>query len=78
MLSSEKSFTFNSENAALCAYNAVLPEINRLSGWRSKAQMHTNKNVVSLKVLSEDGPALKASVNSYSRLLGLCEKVSLL
>ncbi len=76
MLRREEKLVFPSEGAALFAVKSVSPESGRAFEKRSKVRMHTNKNIVSLEVLSSDSHALKASVHSYLRLLGLCRAIA--
>ena len=61
---------------ARAAAKAVSPELRNSYEKRSKTSINANKNVVSLKVIASDESALKASMSSYSRLLGLCLKLS--
>ena len=58
------------------AARAVSPELENSYEKRSRTSINTNKNVVSLKVIASDESALKASMHSYMRLLGLCLKLS--
>lgn len=78
MLSAEKQFIFYSEKAALCAAKAVRMEFGRAHEKRAFPSIDTNKNVVLLRIVARDEAALKASLGSYSRLLGLCADFSLI
>ena len=78
MLSAEKQFIFDSEKAASCAAKAVRMEFGRAHEKRAFPSIDTNKNVVLLRIVARDEVALKASLGSYSRLLGLCADFSLI
>ncbi|MCR4369322.1 MAG: KEOPS complex subunit Pcc1 [archaeon] len=72
----EKRFEFPDEQSAIFARRAVLAETGKGFEKRSKTGITTNKNVVLLKITASDDSALKASLNSYSRLLGLCKRLA--
>ncbi len=78
MPSLETFFQFQTEAEAQAAAKAVSPELTNTFEKRSRAGMHTNKNVVSLKIVAQDETALRASQGFYSRLFGLCREISLL
>ena len=78
MESEEKRFVFPSGESAASAVKAVFPELGKKFERRSKTAINSNKNVVSLKIVAEDKSALKSSLGSYSRLIGLCKSVSVL
>lgn len=67
---------FVDEKKAQAAFLAVSAETGQKHEKRSKTLMNINKNVVLLKIIALDAPALKASVNSYLKLLLLSEKLS--
>ena len=75
MLSFENKFDFLSEKAAKAAAAAVSVELSNTFEKRSKAQIHTNKNVVLLKIVAQDESALNASKGFYSRLFVLCQRL---
>ena len=76
MPSAERAFGFGSVEAANAASRAVSVEFKNSFERRSKSSIQTNKNVVLLKVVSEDEAALNASLAHYSRLFGLCMGIS--
>ena len=76
VFSAQKQFEFPSEKAASLAVRALSPELENASGWRAKASINTNKNLVLLKVVAKDKQAMDASVDSFSRLLGMCREIS--
>ena len=75
MPSLETIFQFDSEKQAAAACAAVSVELSNTFEKRSRAQMHTNKNVVLLRIVAQDENALKASQGFYSRLLDLCNSI---
>ncbi|PIN85407.1 MAG: hypothetical protein COV47_02280 [Candidatus Diapherotrites archaeon CG11_big_fil_rev_8_21_14_0_20_37_9] len=75
MLSKEVQIVFPSELLAKIASKAVSPELSNTFEKRSKTAINTNKNVVSLKVIASDETALKASFNSYRKLLEFSKRL---
>lgn len=71
----ELEFSFPSERHALAAFQAISPELENPFEKRSKVVMQTNKNVVLLKINADDEQAMKASLYTYKRFFGLCEKL---
>jgi tRNA threonylcarbamoyladenosine modification (KEOPS) complex Pcc1 subunit len=55
--------------------NAITPEMGSVHERRSTAAMNTNKNILSLEIKAQDLTALKASFNSYMKLMILCNKL---
>ncbi|HLC92494.1 MAG TPA: KEOPS complex subunit Pcc1 [archaeon] len=78
MPSLEKEFIFTSPFFALAVQKAVSVELDNTFERRAKSSIHTNKNVVLLKVVAEDESALAASLGFYSRLFGLCSDICVL
>ncbi|MBU2260193.1 hypothetical protein KKC44_06365 [Patescibacteria group bacterium] len=60
---------FPSAGSARIVRNAILPEMHGKHEKRSTANMNINKNVLSLMVNAQDLTAMKASVNSYLKLV---------
>lgn len=72
----EKDFVFPSEKGAACAAKkAIWPELGKVFERHAQTSIHTNKNIVSLKIIAENEAGLKASARSFGRLLGLCIEI---
>ncbi len=65
----ELSLFFEGEDSAEIARKAVLPELGAKHEHRSNTQITSNKNVLQLKIRAEDRTALKASFNTYTKLV---------
>lgn len=76
--SAEKEFDFPNSRFAKAALGALRPELGRDFEKRSKVSIETNKNIVLLKIVADDGWALNASLHSHTRLLELCNGISML
>lgn len=76
MFKAEREFEFSGEATAVAALRSLEPELGKAFEKRSKTSIKNNKNIVSLKITAEDEQALKASLYSYSRLIGLCQSLS--
>ena len=72
----EKQIVFPDDESADAAVKAVSVELTNKFEKRSKTTIKTNKNVVLLKIVAQDDSALRASLNTYERLLGLCKEIS--
>jgi len=72
----EKQIVFPNDESANAAVKAVSVELINKYEKRSKTTIKTNKNVVLLKIVAQDDSALRASLNTYERLLGLCKEIS--
>ena len=68
-------FNFSSDKTANLAQKALEPELKNRFNERSQASIHTNKNLVFLKVVSKDERSLEAAFNSFSRLIEMCSKI---
>ena len=77
MHSMEHQIVFPSAKTAELALKAVSRELANVFEKRSKTSIKTNKNLVLLKIVSRDEPALRASAFAYTRLLGLCRDLSI-
>ena len=67
---------FSDEKTALAATRSVAVELGERHERRSVAQINTNKNIVLLKISALDKGALKASMNSYLKLLVFSQSLS--
>ncbi len=66
--------SFDSGKLAENAKNAVLPDLR--SHKRSETEIKVNKDVLALNIGAVDAVALRASVNSTLKLIGLVQKIS--
>ena len=66
---------FENEKKAKIALCAVQVELGQKHEKRSITFMNINKNIVLLKIMAQDSSALKASLNSYLKLLNLSENL---
>ena len=57
--------------SAKIALNSLLPELRFWQRKRSQSKINVKKNVFSIKITAEDTTALKASLNSLIKLIGL-------
>jgi KEOPS complex subunit Pcc1 len=62
---------FSSENQLKVILDALKPETKTSSTNRSKVQMTTENQTLVLEFNASDTSALRASVNSYLRLIGV-------
>ena len=58
---------FQSEKQLSALVNALIPEVNRQIGVRSKVTLTKEKQVLVLNVEAEDTVALRAALNAYLR-----------
>ena len=68
-------FFFESNEEALNAAKCIEPELNSQHNRRSETKIKVNKGVLSLNIKALDAVALRASVNSTLKLIGLIQKV---
>ena len=62
------------ENAAFAA-ESIKPELDSRHNKRSETKIKLNKGVLSLNIKALDAVALRASLNSSLKLIGLVQKV---
>ncbi|GEM_PF-6975440 len=74
--SGEKEFEFPSNAAALAAKKALSAELGKGFEKRAASTINTNKNLVLLRVVAEDGRALGASLGSFSRMIVMCREIA--
>jgi len=72
----ELSLSFGDRNSAEIARNAILPELGAKHEHRSSTAITTNKNILRLKIRAEDRAALKASFNTYAKLIFLSRELT--
>ncbi|MDB2241206.1 MULTISPECIES: KEOPS complex subunit Pcc1 [Halorubrum] len=69
------SFTYPSERRARVVADALGPEIGEIDDARSTATVDREGDAVRIRVLADDLVALRAGVNSWSRLIAVAERV---
>ncbi len=70
------SFEYPGEPRARVVVAALAPEVGDLDETRSTAAITRDGDVVSVRVLADDLVALRAAVNSWSRLVTAAERTS--
>ncbi|MDB2244905.1 KEOPS complex subunit Pcc1 [Halorubrum ezzemoulense] len=69
------SFTYPSERRARVVADALGPEVGEIDDARSTATVDREGDAVRIRVLADDLVALRAGVNSWSRLIAVAERV---
>ncbi|MDB2223780.1 KEOPS complex subunit Pcc1 [Halorubrum ezzemoulense] len=69
------SFTYPSERRARVVADTLGPEIGEIDDARSTATVDREGDAVRIRVLADDLVALRAGVNSWSRLIAVAERV---
>ncbi|MEZ3164866.1 KEOPS complex subunit Pcc1 [Halorubrum sp. RMP-47] len=69
------SFTYPSERRARVVADALGPEIGEIDDARSGATVDRDGDAVRVRVRADDLVALRAGVNSWSRLVAVAERV---
>ncbi|OSO90555.1 KEOPS complex Pcc1-like subunit [Halorubrum ezzemoulense DSM 17463] len=69
------SFTDPAERRARVVADALGPEIGEIDDARSTATVDREGDAVRVRVLADDLVALRAGVNSWSRLIAVAERV---
>ncbi|SFR37502.1 MULTISPECIES: KEOPS complex subunit Pcc1 [Halorubrum] len=69
------SFTYPSERRARVVADALAPEVGDIDDARSTATVDREDDAVRVRVLADDLVALRAGVNSWSRLVAVAEGV---
>ena len=69
------SFTYSSERRARIVADALGPEVGEIDDARSTATVDREGDAVRVRVLADDLVALRAGVNSWSRLVAVAERV---
>ncbi len=67
---------FKGKDEALTALNSLLPDLNSSHNRRSETKIKVNKAVLSLNITALDAVALRASLNSCLKLIGLVQKIA--
>lgn len=55
---------------------SLTPEINHPTGTKSQVRVRVEKAKLELTFLARDATALRATMNSYLRMIGACVKVT--
>lgn len=69
------SFTYPTERRARVVADALGPEVGEIDDARSTASVDREGDAVRVRVLADDLVALRAGVNSWSRLVAVAERV---
>jgi KEOPS complex subunit Pcc1 len=69
------SFTYRSERRARVVADALAPEVGEIDDARSAATVARNRDTVRVRVEADDLVALRAGINSWSRLVEVAEQV---
>ena len=69
------AFSYPSERHARVVADALGPEVGEIDDARSAATVDRDGDAVRVRVLADDLVALRAGVNSWSRLVAVAERV---
>ncbi|MDZ5811032.1 KEOPS complex subunit Pcc1 [Halorubrum sp. AD140] len=69
------SFRYHSERRARVVADALAPEVGEIDDARSAADVVREGDAVRVSVVADDLVALRAGVNSWSRLVRVAERV---
>ncbi|WP_424014446.1 KEOPS complex subunit Pcc1 [Halorubrum xinjiangense] len=69
------SFSYPTERRARVVADALGPEVGEIDDARSSATVDREGDAVRVRVLADDLVALRAGVNSWSRLVSVAERV---
>jgi KEOPS complex subunit Pcc1 len=69
------SFSYPTERRARVVADALGPEVGEIDDARSSATVDREGDAVRVRVLADDLVALRAGVNSWSRLVAVAERV---
>ena len=69
------SFSYPTERRARIVADALGPEVGEIDDARSSATVDREGESVRVRVLADDLVALRAGVNSWSRLVAVAERV---
>ena len=69
------SFSYPTERRARIVADALGPEVGEIDDARSTATVDREGDAVRVRVLADDLVALRAGVNSWSRLVAVAERV---
>ncbi len=70
------SFQYSAERRARLVADALAPEVGEIDDARSAATVSHNGITVRVRVVADDLVALRAGINSWSRLVEVAERVS--
>ena len=69
------SFTYLSERRARLVGDALAPEVGEIDDARSGATVERDGDAVRVRVVADDLVALRAGINSWSRLVAVAERI---
>ncbi|MGD0422716.1 MAG: KEOPS complex subunit Pcc1 [Candidatus Bathyarchaeia archaeon] len=70
------SIQLNSRRLADSIAKSLSPEIDHPTGSKSRVRVHVEQRRLELTFLARDATALRATMNSYLRMIGACLKVT--
>ena len=70
------SFQYPGERRARLVGDALAPEIGEIDDDRSAATVSRDGDTIRVRVVADDLVALRAGINSWSRLIEVAERVS--
>lgn len=66
---------FPGQKTAKHIHDSLLVELGKGHERRSKTSVMVNNNILSLEIHSADKTAMKASINSYLKLIAMCDSL---
>jgi len=69
------SFQYPSERRARLVDDALAPEVGEIDDARSAATVSRDGDAVRVRVVADDLVALRAGINSWSRLIEVAERI---
>ena len=67
---------FPEQRTAKHIKDSLLAELGHAHERRSKTSVRVNNNILSLEIHSADKTAMKASINSYLKLIAMCNSLT--
>jgi tRNA threonylcarbamoyladenosine modification (KEOPS) complex Pcc1 subunit len=74
--SAKLSIPLNSRRLAAAIAKSLNPELDHPAGSKSRVRVRVDQRNLELTFLARDATALRATMNSYLRMIGACLKVT--
>jgi len=74
--SAKLSIPLNSRRLATAIAKSLSPELDHPAGSKSRVRVRVDQRNLELTFLARDATALRATINSYLRMIGACLKVT--
>ena len=74
--SAKLSISLNSRRLATAIAKSLGPELDHPAGSKSRVRVRVDQRNLELTFLARDATALRATMNSYLRMIGACLKVT--